>query len=138
MLSNLPFALPAWMPNWLFLALVLPALLYVLAFMLMPFSVFGVKGRIEALEAQIDALHEDIKMLVMRSSGVLPPPPPSVADPYDEVPNFGRLKKERQGIAEAPPPAAQTPLVVAPVPARPPQAAPPVVRPARRTEPRLD
>jgi uncharacterized SAM-binding protein YcdF (DUF218 family) len=132
MLSNLPFALPAWMPNWLFLALILPALLYVLAFMLMPFSVFGVKGRIEALEAQVDALHEDVKMLVMRSSGALPPPPP-VADPYEEVPNFGRLKKERQAAAEAPAPK----IAPAPAPARP-AAAPPVVRPARRTEPRLD
>ena len=136
MLSNLPFALPAWMPNWLFLALVLPALLYVLAFMLMPFSVFGVKGRIEALEAQIDALHEDIKMLVMRSSGALPPPPP-VADPYEEVPNFGRLKKERQASAEVPQVVSAAP-VVTPVPARPAPAAPPVIRPARRTEPRLD
>ena len=73
MLMNLPFSLPDWMPGWALLLLALPVLLYLLAFLLMPFSVFGVKARIELLEAQIDALHEDVRTMAMRASGGLPP-----------------------------------------------------------------
>ena len=73
MLMNLPFALPDWLPGWVVLLLALPVLLYLLAFLLMPFSVFGVKARIESLEAQIDSLHEDLRMISMRASGGLPP-----------------------------------------------------------------
>src|SRR6202020_3085230 len=51
MLMNLPLMLPAWIPGWVVLILALPVLLYVLAFLLMPFSVFGVQARIESLEA---------------------------------------------------------------------------------------
>ena len=54
MLINLPFSLPDWLPGWVLLLLALPVLLYLLAFLLMPFSVFGVKARIESLEAQIE------------------------------------------------------------------------------------
>jgi hypothetical protein len=141
MLMNLPFALPDWMPVWLFLLLALPVLLYVLAFLLMPFSVFGVKARIESLESQIDALHEDLRMMAMRASGVLPPAATRL-DAYDDVPNFGRIKKSR---AEEPAPAprpvvpprysAPVPTPVAPARER---FAPIQPRPTRRTEPRLD
>lgn len=151
MMMNLPFTLPAWMPGWVFLLLALPVLLYVFAFLLMPFSVFGVKARIESLEAQIDSLHEDLRMMAMRASGALPPSATEL-DSYDDVPNFGRIKKSQAGQvrssfqASTPPRAAPipvptpvpmpTPIVpsrerLAPAPAPPP-------RPARRTEPRLD
>ncbi len=72
MLTDLPFALPDWMPAWMFLLLAVPVLLYVLAFLVMPFSVFGVKSRIEALEAQIESMHDELRMMSMRSAGVLP------------------------------------------------------------------
>ncbi len=94
MLTNLPISLPDWMPSWLFLLLLLPVLLYVLAFLLMPFSVFGVKARIESLESQIDSLHEDLRMMAIRASGALPPASTQL-DAYDDVPNFGRIKKSR-------------------------------------------
>jgi hypothetical protein len=140
MLTNLPFALPDWMPDWLFLLLALPVLLYALAFLLMPFSVFGVKARLEALEAQIDALHEDVRMMAMRSSGALPPSSTKL-DAYDDVPNFGRIKRAQPDYDEP-----AVPRAVAPRPVVPPMSAPtrerlapapPPPRPARR-EPRLD
>ncbi len=152
---NLPFSLPDWMPGWVFLLLALPVLLYLLAFLLMPFSVFGVKARIETLEAQIDALHEDVRTMTMRSSGVLP----QAVSEYDrysnEVPHFGRIKKSQreyvepeappvrepvrraptvvpqQVVAPPPPPMAATRERLAPAPA-------PAPRPVRRMEPRLD
>jgi hypothetical protein len=153
MLMNLPLMLPAWIPGWVVLLLALPVLLYVLAFLLMPFSVFGVKARIESLEAQIDSLHEDLRTMAMRASGILPPSSTEL-DTYEDVPNFGRLKKSQRFYAEpavepvmTPPtvrpvvPPAPTPMPIsAPiVPARERLTpAPPPPRAARRTEPRLD
>src|SRR5271155_3310342 len=99
MLTDMPFALPDWMPAWMFLLLAVPVMLYLLAFLLMPFSVFGVKARIEALEAQIESLHEDLRTMSMRSSGGLPPSATNF-DKYDDVPNFGRLKNSQRGYIE--------------------------------------
>jgi hypothetical protein len=95
---DLPITLPDWLPDWAFLLLALPVLLYALVFMMMPFSVFGVKSRLEALEAQIAMLHDEIRVL-----GVREPPAPRVKAPaYDEeIPDFGRLK---QRVAAEPPP----------------------------------
>jgi hypothetical protein len=144
MLTNLPISLPDWMPSWLFLLLLLPVLLYVLAFLLMPFSVFGVKARIESLESQIDSLHEDLRMMAIRASGALPPASTQL-DAYDDVPNFGRIKKSRSITPEPSPQPVLPPRYNAPVPtpvtpARERMSPSPSVqpRPQRRTEPRLD
>ncbi len=147
---NMPFTLPDWMPGWVFLLLALPALLWALAFLLMPFSVFGLKSRIEALESQIDSLHEELRTMAMRSAGILPPPVAQL-DPYDDVPNFGRIKKSRSAVAEpatqapAQIPAARrataAPLAEPVVPVRErlvPTPLPAASRAVRRTEPRLD
>jgi len=158
MLMNLPFALPDWMPGWAFLLLALPVLLYLLAFLLMQFSVFGVKARLEALEAQVDSLHDEVRTMAMRAAGVLPPAATRLDD-VDDVPNFGRIKKSQRGFTE---PVAEPPALLrraAPVPPVPPaQAVRPAVvptpvapvrerlapspaaqpRPVRRMEPRLD
>ncbi|MGE4482680.1 hypothetical protein [Acidocella sp.] len=146
---SLPLSLPDWMPGWLFLALAVPALLWVLAFLMVPFSVFGVKARLEALEGELNALHEELRVMQMRAAGVLPAPVRGM-DSYDEVPNFGQLKRGRaaqqQMEESAPPPASRAPIPnpeprggfgkrdISPPRERP--AAPPP-RP-RRTEPRLD
>jgi hypothetical protein len=99
MLTDMPFTLPDWMPAWIFLLLAVPVLLYVLAFLLMPFSVLGVKARIEALEAQIESLHDELRMMSMRSAGVLPR---GRATPEldDGVPDFAHLKKSQRLYAE--------------------------------------
>jgi hypothetical protein len=143
MLMNLPFTLPDWMPSWVFLLLLLPALLWALAFLLMPFSVFGVKARIESLESQIDSLHEDLRIMSMRAAGVLPPASTHL-DPYEDVPNFGRIKKSQRAaepIVQEPPRPVPTPPVTPISPVRErlaPAPQSPLPRPARRTEPRLD
>ncbi len=167
MLLNLPFTLPGWMPAWLFLLLALPALLWVLAFLLMPFSVFGLKARLEALEEQIDSLHEDMRTMNLRAAGGLPPAPSDFA-PYDDIPAFSRIKKaavvHEEPILPPPRPVqpAPRPVQPAPRPVQPPPQVQPVPRavpplsarerlsptptpapapapkPFRRTEPRLD
>jgi len=135
---NLPF-LPDWMPGWAILALAVPVLLWCLAFLLVPFSVIGLKARIESLEGQVEAMHEDVRLMAMRATGALPPAARHL-DPYEDAPHFNALKRSNAAAAAEP-----EPLRRAPIPT--PQAAiqpgrerltplPPTVRPRR--EPRLD
>ncbi|MCF3946627.1 hypothetical protein AiwAL_07505 [Acidiphilium sp. AL] len=138
---TLPFSLPDWMPAWLGLVLLLVALLYALALLAMPFSVFGVKSRLEAIETQLDAVQEELRILTMR----LPEPLRGVAideSPYDPLPRASAPRYARE-------PDTQPPLAIPPAPeaAREPlgrsrPSAPPSRSssppPPRRIEPRLD
>jgi hypothetical protein len=117
--------------------LALPVLLYALVFLIMPFSVFGVKARLEGLEAQLNDIHEELRYLANRSA---PPARSFVADEqdFDTLPQFNRLKTSRAAPPPPPqaapppiPPAPLTPMVTRDQPRLP-------QRPARRTEPRLD
>ena len=63
---TLPFTLPDWLPWWVPLVLLVPALLYLLAFLFMPFSVIGLKGRLDSLEARLDDIQQEIRSLVLR------------------------------------------------------------------------
>lgn len=144
---TLPFALPDWFPGWLFLALLIPTLLWFLAFLMVPFSVFGVKARLEALEAALDELNEEFRVSQMRATGVIAPTARST-ELYEDVPQFSQIKRSRTEQPSAEP---------EPIPARPPIPTPtsysgftareslsprerPVAPPPRprRTEPRLD
>lgn len=148
---TLPLAIPNWMPGWLLLALAVPVLLWFLAFLMVPFNVFGVKARLEAMENELEELSEQIRVMQLRNTGTSPNAPPSrnIESGYDELPNFAQLKRAR---AEPPMAAEEPPLM----PNRPPIPAPqprggfssrdglvprehsaPPPRP-RRTEPRLD
>jgi len=53
-------------PDWATLVLLVLGLMLVLAWVLMPFSVFGVKGRIEALEARLEVMHDELRHLNAR------------------------------------------------------------------------
>jgi hypothetical protein len=57
------------LPEWTGVAALLALLLVGLAYLLMPFSVFGVKGRLDALEAQLDEIRDEIRGLSIRLSG---------------------------------------------------------------------
>jgi hypothetical protein len=96
--TDLPLTLPDWLPGWAILLVALPVLLWVLAFLMVPFSVFGVKSRLEALEAQIDQLQDDLRIMGMRMSGALPPATRSTY--VEDVPDFGLLKKSRESYTE--------------------------------------
>jgi hypothetical protein len=54
------------LPDWAALVLLVVGLTIVLAWVLMPFSVFGVKGRIEALEARLEVMHDELRQLNTR------------------------------------------------------------------------
>ncbi len=114
---------PAGLPDWVGLAALLVLALVALAYLLMPFSVFGVKGRLDAIEAQLDELQTEIRTLALR----LPEPSRTRRPPVED------------DWAEPPPPARRDPEPP------PPRATPPVPPPpawpgpgAGRSEPRVE
>ena len=129
---TLPFALPDWLPWWVPFVLLVPTLLYALAFLFMPFSVIGVKGRLDVLEARLDEIQHDIRLLTLRL--------PEVGHhvDYDEVyqPEPAEQSRRAPNVVRPPiPPAAhelENGVTGGDRPAPSPQ-----TRPARR-EPRLD
>ncbi len=140
---NLPMVVPDWLPWWVPTILLVVALLWLLLFLLVPFSVIGLKSRLEGLEARLDEIQAEIRTLTLR----LPDQVQSVDfdELYAEPP---RDAPRRAPAFERPPipPAAheledETDSPDAPPPnsfPRPRRADP--GRPARdvRTEPRLD
>lgn len=87
---TLPFAFPDWMPWWVPVVLLVPALLYLLAFLFMPFSVIGVKSRLDVLEARLDELHNEIRHLALRL--------PEMGEPvdFDEIYNPEPVEQARR------------------------------------------
>jgi hypothetical protein len=70
-------------PEWTGLVALVVLLLLGACLLVMPFSVFGVKGRLDAIEAQLDELRAELRGLALRlpdrASPFLPadePPPP--------------------------------------------------------------
>ena len=63
---NTLIALPEWVPWWVPMVLLVPALLYALAFLFMPFSVLGVKTRLEVIEARLDEIQQEIRHVALR------------------------------------------------------------------------
>ena len=66
-----PLPLPDWVPWWVHLVVLLVALLFGLAFLFMPFSVFGVKARLEGVEARLDEIQGELRSLALRMPGDL-------------------------------------------------------------------
>lgn len=110
------------LPEWTGLLALLVLLLLGLAFLLMPFSVFGVKGRLDSLEAQLDEIQADLRGLAVRLSDV---PRRAASEEWVEMPG------SRRAPAEEPSPPRTSP----PIP--PPPAWPETPR-GGRAEPRLD
>lgn len=127
---NMPPVLPEWVPWWVPLVMLVPALLYALAFLFMPFSVLGVKSRLEVIEARLDEIQNEIRHLALR----LPAGPREVdfEDVYAPLP---QSRRRPDPIDERPPiPPAPQDLYGddEPVERRPP---PPNARPGRRQDP---
>ncbi len=60
------FGFPDWVPWWVQVLALIVGILFALSFLLMPFSVFGVKSRLEAIEARLDDIQGDIRVLALR------------------------------------------------------------------------
>ncbi len=125
--SPIPF--PDWVPAWAQLLLLIVGIMLALAFLLMPFSVFGVKSRLEAVEARLDEIQGEIRTLALRL-----PDPGRRGYLDDEPPLRAAAPPERPLPARPPiPPAA---WAAEDVPRRPIGAEPQLARP--RLEPRID
>jgi hypothetical protein len=111
------------LPEWSGLVVLVVLALVALAYLLMPFSVFGVKGRLEAIEAQLDEIQTEMRTLSLRT-----PDPGRRRTPVEED------WAEPPGARRAPEPE-QPPLRATP-PVPPPAAWP--ERSGGRSEPRID
>jgi hypothetical protein len=98
------------LPEWTGLILLLVLLLLGACLLLMPFSVFGVKGRLDAIEAQLDEVRAELRALAARmgdgrvrnltpveSDFDMPPPPVAAEDrplrrAHPEVPTTRRAE----------------------------------------------
>ena len=131
---NLPFALPDWLPWWVPVVLLIPALLYALAFLFMPFSVIGVKSRLEVIDARLDEIQNEIRHLALRM------PETAQQVDFDEIyaPEV-RAAPVPRATPPARPPIPPAAHELQPEEQRPANRAPPspAARPVRR-EPRLD
>lgn len=94
MMSPLP--LPDWVPWWVHLAIMLVLLLFAAVFLLMPFSVLGTKGHLEAIDARLDEIQGEIRSLALR----LPEPTLTETDDYAPAPT--RSAGSRPPIPPAP------------------------------------
>lgn len=129
--------LPEWLPAWVQLVVLVLILLWGLCLLAMPFSVFGVKSRLEAIESRLDELHAELQ----RSGGRRPMPGPETD--YDEVYPARITEPRADRVLSRPPipPARhelyttydQEPAGEPPLEDRPPPS--PTARPARRAEP---
>jgi hypothetical protein len=117
-----PFSFPDWVPWWAQLLLLIVAIMLGLAFALMPFSVFGVKSRLDTLEARLDEIQGEIRSLSLR----LPEPTRRAA--YDDEPAIAPAPRTAATPRPPIPPAAWTPDG----PRR------PIGTPPPRMEPRID
>ena len=136
---NALIALPAWVPWWVPIVLLVPALLYALAFLFMPFSVLGVKTRLELIEARLDEIQHEIRHVALRL-----PMGPQEVDFEDVYAPIQQTRKQPRQVSPRPPiPPAPQDLYDADEPRERP-APPPHMRPAQRnetsgrSEPRLD
>lgn len=110
------------LPDWVGLVVLVTLALVALAYLVMPFSVFGVKGRLDAIEAQLDEIQTELRTLALR----LPEPArtrrPPVEDDWAEPVAAPRRVEPEPSLRSAPP-------------------VPPAAWPERapgRAEPRLD
>ncbi len=127
---NLP--LPDWVPWWAQLVILILAILFGFAFLMMPFAVFGLKGRLDFLEAQLDDIHAELRMVATR----LPDPnrAPLREPVFEEMPRQAPGRSPSPVQTPEPPyvePARTGPLHPSPAPHQEPQQEP--ARPAERS-----
>jgi hypothetical protein len=77
-MSGVP-PLPDWLPGWAVGLIVAVGALYALLLLAMPFSVFGLKGRLDEIEARLDDLHGDAQAILRRLPAVRGEPIPEDA-----------------------------------------------------------
>ena len=104
MTSPLPF--PDWVPPWVHLVALVAIAGLTLLFVLMPFSVFGLKTRLEMIETRLDDIQAELRYMGQSGNAG-----PSMSGPaaYKELPeDAGRVETLRAELSGTKPP--NTPL----------------------------
>jgi hypothetical protein len=111
-----PFPLPDWLPWWVPLAVLVPALFYAVLFLAMPFSVFGLKGRLDQIEERLEEIQDDIRRLAARppetNRGPASDAPPG--GPRQEAPPTPDMSRHAEPLAPRRPAPGDTPRRVEP------------------------
>jgi len=107
--------LPGGLPWWVTLAIVVPAALYALLFLAMPFSVFGLKSRMEAIEARLDEIQEEIRLQSLKLTEPLDSGRGTSIGASTPVPREPDLPR----LSPAPPPSRREPQILRPARAEP-------------------
>lgn len=98
---------PEWLPGWAQVLVLMAGLLFAILWMLVPFAVIGVKGRLDALAMQIDDLQAELRVMAVSgaSSATRDEAETAASEPLSEVlrQQDGDHGAERQ--AATPPPA---------------------------------
>ena len=103
---TLPLTLPDWLPWWVATVLLVPGLLYLLLLLAMPFSVLGLKSRLESIDARLDDLQTELRTLTARpteeSERAAPPPTIRLDRPIaaDEPPRTMAAREARDGTRQ--------------------------------------
>lgn len=136
--------LPDWLPWWVPILVAIPLGLWVLTMLIMPFSVIGLKSRLEGIEARLDEIQGEIRSLVLRL-----PESPAERVSYRQSYRDDPASAIDQGYVQPEPPRPPIPPAARPndfIPRVPPREPSPPRRdeprdspaPSPRTEPRLD
>lgn len=96
-------------PEWTGVAALLALMLVGLAYLLMPFSVFGVKGRLDSLEAQLDEIRDEIRGLSIRVSDGPRRPAPAAEEWADPPPRARGVAEDQPRVSPPIPPPASWP-----------------------------
>ncbi|MBV1836170.1 hypothetical protein [Acetobacter estunensis] len=112
--------LPDWLPIWALVLLAGLAAVLAIAFLLMPFAVFGVKGRLAEIELQLEDVRADLRVIAMRVGSLVPEtsatnreaavaprreewvPPPSAPAPADPEFRPAAPRTRTAGMAPSP------------------------------------
>lgn len=69
--------IPDWLPLWVQFLILGLALVILIAFLLMPFAVYGVKGRLREIELQLADMQASLRVMTMRLSAASSERPPA-------------------------------------------------------------
>jgi hypothetical protein len=69
LITDLTALLPAWLPQWASLGLLVVGALWAIAFLALPFTAFSLRGRLDAIEARMDELQAEIRGMSLHLPG---------------------------------------------------------------------
>lgn len=129
-------AIPDWMPLWAQILLLGFGIIVLVAFLLMPFAVYGVKGRLSEIALQLEDARADLRVLTMRVGALVPEQAASRRKPEMSAPQEEWTPPAATPLSapEFQPPSAprSRSTGMAPSPLLPPD----IVRPQQEAEPR--